>query len=60
MFDFVTHLFVRVFGARRMPANRPAFPRPTLVVLQRHYMANACRHQERKHDRALAQTLTSG
>jgi hypothetical protein len=44
------------FQPRRIALVGP-FPHQTLVILHRHYMEDACCHQERKHIRAAAQTL---
>jgi hypothetical protein len=57
MFQFMTRLFDRVFGPRPVRTVRAPFPRQTLVVLHRHYMAIACRHQERRNNQRLARTL---
>jgi hypothetical protein len=57
MLKSIIRRFANFFQPRRAALIGP-FPRQTLVILHRHYLEDACRHQERKHIRAAAQTVS--
>jgi hypothetical protein len=56
MLKSIIRRFASFFQPRQTALVGP-FPRQTLVILQRHYLENACCHQERKHIRQAAKTL---
>ena len=56
MLKSIIRRFASLFQPRKTALVGP-FPRQTLVILQRHYLENACCHQERKHIHEATRTL---